>query len=265
MSYVWLIYALTSLTVCVGVVSHLLLFLCLAKDPLKCFRNSASYLIINLAVADFVVCLGALIVLSLVHNFPAVLSVRLYALPAFAWASIFSIFSIAVDRYLLTVRPFTHRVLLNGRRIAIWIATTWLLSMWPVLKTSIFGFNKVGSIIYHTIIVVFSLLTVLIYLITYFSLRKQGRFLSGQRQSQNRSQKEFLKTITIVAFIQILTFVPQNVLGLLDGLSYGSSSIVEVISFQVYFLNFATNPVLYFWRLTNYRRTLRLIVCRKTE
>jgi hypothetical protein len=261
MSHTELKYLTVYPTMSAGVMSHLVLLICLAKDPLKCFRNSASYLTINLALADFTVCTGGLILTSFAHKF----AVMNHILPALTWVSLFSILSIAVDRYLLTVRPFTHRVLLNGKRLAIWIASTWLLSLCTLVKTYIFGPDELVSIIYHTIMVLFTLLTGLIYLITYFSLRKQRRDIAGQRQSRNRSQHEFLKTITMVAFIQILTMVPENVRGLLESLSYQSDLTAQVILFQMYCLNFAINPFLYFWRLKNYRRTLCLIFCRKTQ
>jgi hypothetical protein len=45
----------------VGVFMHLLLLIALLKDPLKCFRNSGTYLVGNLAVSDFLVCLLAYI------------------------------------------------------------------------------------------------------------------------------------------------------------------------------------------------------------
>ena len=250
--------------ICFGVVSHLLLLVCLAKDPLKCFRNSASYLVTNLALADFIVCTAGMLETTFVYKFTTVLQ---NILTAVAWVSLFSIFLIAIDRYMLTVHPFTHRVLLNERRIAIWIASNWLFSLSLLAKSFVFDNEKVHSIIFHTIFITFAVLTGLIYLITYFSLRKQGRDISQQRDSRNQSlQKDFLKTITIVAFIQILTLVPENIRGLMHGLSLGGdSSFTEVILFQIYCLNFAINPFLYFWRLKNYRRTFCLVICRKAQ
>jgi hypothetical protein len=107
-------------THCAGVVSHLLLFTCLLKDPLKCFRNSATYLIANLVLSDFITCSAGLIRMTTIF----------YVWNTAMLVSLLSVFSIAIDRYVLTVHPFKHRVLLNGRRIAIWILSLWLLSSW---------------------------------------------------------------------------------------------------------------------------------------
>ena len=38
-----------------GVISHALLLIAFAKDPLKCFRNSATYIVANLAVSDLTI------------------------------------------------------------------------------------------------------------------------------------------------------------------------------------------------------------------
>ncbi|XP_028415760.1 uncharacterized protein LOC114539332 [Dendronephthya gigantea] len=40
-----------------GVVSHVLLLIAFIKDPLKCFKNSATYLVANLAVSDLLISL----------------------------------------------------------------------------------------------------------------------------------------------------------------------------------------------------------------
>ncbi len=42
-----------------GVISNTLLLVAFRKDPLKCFRNSATYLVMNLSVCDGLTCLFA--------------------------------------------------------------------------------------------------------------------------------------------------------------------------------------------------------------
>jgi hypothetical protein len=259
-------------TICAGVLSHFLLLVCLAKDPLKCFRNSASYLVGNLALADFIVCsLGMMRDMIFVNNLEVTTFLE-YAATTATLISVFSLFSVALDRYVLTVHPFTHRSLLNGRKIAVWIVSIWLLSSYYLIKGSIFGLHKVDGIIYLMIYIIVPSLSRLIYLVTFFALRKQGRDISQHGQFRNRTlQQEFLKTIIVVAFIQFFTLVPTTIAALISvvtdspsGRLDGDSTIVRVISYQVYFLNFAINPFLYIWRLKNYRRTFCLVVCRKT-
>jgi ABC-type Fe3+ transport system permease subunit len=179
------------------------------------------------------------------------------------FVSLLSIFSIAIDRYVLTVHPFKHRVLLNGRRIAIWIVSIWLLSLCLLVKYLAFGLNQMDNKIYDAIFIIIAVVSSLIYVLIYFSLRRQQRDISQQSRSRNRAlQEEFVKTIMIVAFIQIFTLVPTSVHGLIYGWSR-DSSVVNLIFFEMYFVNFAINPFLYIWRLKNYRKTFRLILCRK--
>ena len=116
MAYSELKYLPIHFTLCAGVVSHLVLFICLIKDPLKCFRNSPTYLITNLALFDFIVCTVGL--MRMIFAEKQQKSTAVYISNTAMMVSLLSIFSIAIDRYMLTVHPFK---LLNGRRIRIWI------------------------------------------------------------------------------------------------------------------------------------------------
>ena len=260
MSYTKLKYLSIYFTLCAGVVLHLLLFICWIKDPLKCFRNSATYLVTNLALADFMACTVGLIRINASQEFSTVF----YISNTVQLASLFSMLSIAIDRYLMTVHPFNHRVLLNERRICICIASIWLLSCYPLVKDLTLGPNQMDNKIYNTLFVIIAMVTSLIYVTTNFSLRKQGRGIQ-QNQSRDRAlREEFLKTIIMVAFIQILTLVPESVRSIVTSGSKSSDvSSLELLVFQLYCLNFAINPILYIWRLRNYRQTFRLVICRK--
>ena len=255
-------------TLGVGVVSHLLLFICLIKDPLKCFRNSATYLITNLALSDFIVCTFGFMRMIFIHKLSA--SVVMYISNTAMLASMFSIFSIAIDRYMLTVHPFKHRVLLNGRRIAIWIFLIWLLCSCLLVAELIVGLDQsMKLLIYHIIFVIIASVTSFIYVVTYFSLKKRERDISQlQSRSQNRIlQETFLKTIMIVAFVQTSTIFPAVIDGIDDGWSVSRGDlddfeIEDLIFFAMYCLNFSVNPSLYLWRLKNYRQTFRLVFCK---
>ena len=243
-----------------GIVSHVLLFICLLKDPLKCFRNSATYLIANLAVSDFITCVCITIRKCFEHEFPPIRSLMDTAM----FSSLLLIFSIAIDRYLLTVHPFKHRVLLNRRRIAIWIASIWLISFCLLARYLAFRLKKIDQIIYDTMFIVTALITSLIYILTCFSLKKQGRIILQHNRSQKQFlQENFVKTIMVVAFIQFFTLVPAYVNALMCDWSMKDFSVARLTILQIHFLNFTVNPFVYVWRLRNYQRTFRLIFCKK--
>ena len=196
-------------TLCTGILSHLLLFICLIKDPLKCFRNSATYLIMNLALSDCIVCTLGLMQM-IFADADELLTVG-YVSNTAILVSLFSIFSIAIDRYVLTVHPLKHRLFLNGKKIAIWIVSVWLLGFYQLVKILIFGSDqKEDRLIFVTVFLTFSLVTFFIYILIYFTLKRREREISQQQsQSGNRVlQEAFLKTIMIVAFAQIVTLVP---------------------------------------------------------
>ena len=244
-------------TLFAGISSHLMLLICLVKDPLKCFRNSATYLITNLAFSDLISCVFGLIEIL---DFSEVVS---NTSKTATFASLLSILSIAIDRYILTVHPFKHRVLLNGRRIAIWIVSIWLLSLCLLVKYLAFDMNQMNNKIYDATFIIIAVITSLMYVLIYFSLRKKQQDISEQNRSGNRAlQEAFVKTIMIVAFNQIFTVVPTSVYCLINGWA-DDFSVANLILFEIYFVNFAINPFLYIWRLKNYRETFLLIFCRK--
>ena len=103
--------------------SNILLLVGIIMDPLKCFRNSSSYLIINLAAMDILTCSTALLrwLSCAVRN-------ELYPfhnLPIYISAS--SIFTMACDRYMSCVHPFKCRVLITRK-----VTLTVILLQWSL-------------------------------------------------------------------------------------------------------------------------------------
>ena len=106
----------------VGVVSNVLLLVAFIKGPLKCFRNTGTYLVMNLSAFD---CLMG-VFSSLAHITP-----RNSALNPFFYFFVFwmgvvsfvSITSISIDRYLVVAYPIKHRILMNAKVMILWIAS----------------------------------------------------------------------------------------------------------------------------------------------
>ncbi len=118
--------------VCIfGVISHVLLLIAFIKDPLKCFKNSGTYLVANLAVSDLLTCL--------IGPFSYCIPTETYWFlqPVFVTitASILTIASISLDRFLMVVYPMKHRVFMNGKVIIVWSACIWLICFISSMKT----------------------------------------------------------------------------------------------------------------------------------
>ena len=116
----------------VGAVANLMLLIAFVKDPLKCFRNSATYLVGNLALSDMVYNLHLITgVLQNVRN-DVVDFLSYFSF----YSSMVTIFSIALDRFLMIRYPFKHRILTSKKKMAAWITVIWFLS-------SLHSFKKV--------------------------------------------------------------------------------------------------------------------------
>ena len=258
-----------------GVVSNVLLLIAFIKDPLKCFKNSATYLVANLAVSDFMVSLCQPYKDWIVHlTFRAILTMA-------TSVSMLTIISIAADRCLMVTYPFKHHYMMSGRKITIWLTFVWVSSLIVFIRS--IGFREKKNIyqfsvsVYLTVTII--LVTSILYVLTFISLRKQARKLALQNESGlDRSQeirllkeRRFLWTIFLVAFITFIGIVPFSILmhvskikGIrLDGTLALPLDILNYFLSVLFLFTFANNPLIYFLRLRNYRKTFHLLYCRK--
>ncbi len=115
-------------TICIlGVVSNGLLLLAFFKDPLKCFRNSATHFVTNLSISDCLTCLFALF-LDITANYmtPENHEIILFLALWFETVSLASLTSISIDRFLTVAYPIKHRILIKGKVIFLWLAVIWI-------------------------------------------------------------------------------------------------------------------------------------------
>ena len=178
----------------IGILANLMLLIAFIKDPLKCFRNSATYLVGNLALSDLLLNL-----LSVSRTFlDSENAVVVFLQYVSFYSSMWTIFSIALDRYLMITYPFKHRFLMSGKKMAIWIAFIWFLSsVHPVKKIFLRNENDanakpgVGSVLV--------LFTAVVYGKTYFVLRKQARSMIGKKTTFSSKQCRYApnKSISI--------------------------------------------------------------------
>ena len=254
-----------------GIISNVLLLVAYIKNPLKCFRNSGTYLLMNLSVSDLATCIFApfyfefieIINLSYFFGFLAQSSGN---------ASILSIVFISFDRFLLVVYPLKHRHFIKGRNVVICVFAIWLMaSILPILRMLDSELALTGQICSAAILV---MLSAALYAITYSKLKEHSKSIASQNSTENRAQerriqkdKQFLKTIILIACIALVCIVPSMLYFLLNrSLGFSQNNLTHKIFYEVsrviLYTNFVINPWIYILRLPIYRKTFYLIYCK---
>ena len=254
-----------------GAVSNVLLLVAFIKDPLKCFRNSGTYLVMNLSVSD---CITSLLCGLL---FEIARGTFLYPILGFfffwiAGVSFVSITSISIDRFLMVAYPIKHRILVKGKIMILWISGTWITNF----AASIFIlFSDIRDSrnrqVLCTCCMILVIISAVMYSSTYYKLKKQSRNLALQNSTENRAQeirilkeKRFLKTIIIIACVAFVCTVPCLLLFLFYEYQSSALKVPYTICISMFLSNFAVNPLIYIIRLPNYRKTFYLLYCRRT-
>ncbi|XP_028397081.1 delta-type opioid receptor-like [Dendronephthya gigantea] len=261
-----------------GVFAHVFLIVAFIKDPLKCFRNSGTYLVANLAISDLLTSLTSLIIflqrdladpwcfefLTLPTVFASLVSIS---------ASILTIAAISIDLFVMTVYPIKHRVLMKGKVIFVWLACTWLISTGiaaPVFFPSTMNGVDLPLHILRDFATAVILFASVMYGLTCYKFMKQtknfalGHISNRQEHIRVMKEKRFLRTISLIACIQIVCVVPSAIFSnsrtLEASPTIDQSSLIPINIFATLFhANFAVNPVVYVLRLPNYRKTFYLL------
>ncbi len=260
-----------------GILSNIFLLLGMIMDPLKCFRNSSSYLIMNLGVTDILTCSVAFLFfywrpcvngyeMNTFFNFPSYIAYT-------------SIFTMASDRYMSCVHPFKYRVLIT-RRVSLTVILLQVLLCIGYMILEVFLTNLL--VIYSRCIIGFFVLlgAAILYCKATYVLKANSRYLrdattlsstSQSRMSQSTrlaNEKRLLTTMFLVSFITIATLAPFTAYELFSGTSHyvnENSEFSERDSYHIlvrtlFLVNFSINPFMYAWRLMNYSKTFRTLV-----
>ena len=270
----WRHFLLYSECLC-GVLLQLMLLFALVKDPLKCFRNSAVYLVANLSIADLNVCIRSVLTIALD---PESRVMEFWGHSTIV-ASLLTILSIAIDRYVMVSNPIKHRIFIGNKKMILWIALIWFLSFAESITQLIKDEESpYDDLVRHSCYPLIVLATFAFYIATFRHLTKQSRTLSQlstnstesrAQEVRIRNEKRFLKTIIIIGVIAIVTILPNALFNQIQQVGghkeeNEGGDVTSMILYAIWTLNFIINPVLYVWRLPKYRKTFRIIYCCNT-
>ena len=272
--HVWLII------VCfLGMASNVLLLFAFIKDPLKCFRNSGTYFVMNLSVSDCLSCSIGPFYLTKKYGIPTTTSDFIVEFVSFWFGgvSFISIMSISIDRFLLVAYPIKHRILIKSKLIIMWLAAIWIVTCLLSILITLRDYIPVnGRNIGYIFSVIIIIVSVVMYSLTYCKLKKQSRNIVVVSSNEGRAQeirilkeKRFLKTVIIIALVAFSCVLPSIMIFYLN---YDSSSpvklnviskVIGTVSLLIIYINYAVNPLIYILRLPNYRKTFCLLYCRR--
>ena len=257
-----------------GIVSNILLLLCLIKDPLKCFRNSASYFIMSLSVSDVLVCICRLIEAHCQLGTDGKLHFLLH-FPLYV--SMFGGFFLACDRYFIAVFPLKYKYIVTWRVTLTVVIIHWVFSFGLATMEGLYGNSSVGFYLLNILFTTTLVIGLYLYAKTAWVLYRQSQYWNNtESQPENfqirrlQNQRRFIATICLVSVTTVVCFVPIFAYVFLTTSSsaedkhmsekYNSDKIYILLN-CLFSLNFTVNLFIYIWRLKNYRATVRTVVC----
>lgn len=258
------------------VVGNAILLFVTFKDPRKSLRLLPPVLLItNLSASDFLLGLlnVSLVALrdayrsSLVHMpFVAVFKAIMYTvLCTTLFVSSYSIIALSITCYVAISRPVEYKSIITRRRLKIYIALLWLISiaMCGIPVTNIP--ERTYTLIYlHTHASLPAILLTVTYVKIFRALVRRTRELQHGRYDSIASyalerERRMVITIIIVLALFYITYMPQYVtLHLLYFCKPCQQSLtfhkIDVALSRFLYINSAINPFIYAWRIPKYRR-----------
>ncbi len=201
--------SVTTLLIFTNVPGNILVILAVVVDPNKNLRTPFNWLVVNLAIADLIVGVIAQPLAVYFHikegldnnGVRVEESLAIYIIYFISCtASILSVSSLAVERYLAVRKPNTYRNKVTNKRIVVTIVIIWLVSFsLPYINLNV-GFSTYAFIYANTSIA----LGVIIIGITYTLMKRKvgvskmscrsGRCLTDLSSSEEASSALFRKT-----------------------------------------------------------------------
>ena len=243
----------------------------------RSLRKRSMYLVINQAVADMfaggfaiITCcvLGSMCDYWAINYFSIAFSVFVFAFQYFfPLASLLNLTAISLDRTHATFLPFKHR-LVKKKIFGLVIVALWITAGLFTTSIVLTFHDEFTTFEFKDILLPyfsFFLLCLLIILVSYSSIAI--KIVSGNQPhhhgATNRERK-LTKTLFIVTVVSLLLTLPHAILRILSLVSFNP---VVTLSFQawfrlnlsVFFLFFANsfvNPVLYSFRMPEFKRAL---------
>ena len=181
---------------------NILIILAVVRDPNKNLRTPFNWLVVNLATADLIVGFITQPISAYyhvkeglrMHRYLAELKTLHIAFFISCTASIFSLTSLAVERYMAVSKPNTYRTNVGNKRIALTVGVIWLISLsLPQIYLKV-GFTTYGFIFANSSILV----AVSIICITYAGMRRKFNEVKTKTVRKRNTQAQLSSTEAVM-------------------------------------------------------------------
>ena len=270
------------------IVANSLLLVTFLVDPLKIFRNPTSYFLIGLAIVDLLTALiqepiyaACFMLMYFQHpswtkckswmKFTAYFS----AFPISISASI--VFAFTLTQYIVVASPLRYGRMITKKKalisvVAIYLYHT-LFCCLPLMGVPQETKHAI-DLFFHRYTVV--LVTIVVYIILHCTMKKKmtaGRSLQSEEGRHVQVQRSFVRLNVVLLIIMIMFFVPSVLLMtirfFLDDIftaRYGIRVlVVNLMTDNLLYLKFLFDPIVYAWRMSKYRKSLKSTVYRNKD
>ena len=260
-------------------------------------RNSTNLLIISLALADLffiVICVPFTATMYAMPIWPfgdAWCKIYQYMINVTAYASVYTLVLMSLDRYLAVVHPISTMGLRNERNTYIAIIITWAMIFVfniPILmqyqkidyefmgemrsacmNMRIYDNPKQGRLLYGCFFAFGYVIPLTLVTILYGAMIKRllyGVVPRGNQSSESmRSKRRVTRMVVIVVLIFAICWLPIQVIFMLTNFgSYPESTsfvVVQIASNCLAYMNSCVNPILYAFLSENFRKSFRKVLC----
>ena len=267
------------------IVANSLLLVTFLVDPLKIFRNPTSYFLIGLAIVDLLTALiqepiYATCFMLMYFQHPSWTKCESWM----KFAAYFSAFPISIStsivfaftltQYIVVASPLRYGRMITKKKallsvVAIYLYHT-LFCCLPLMGVPLETKHAI-DLFFHRYTVV--LVTIVVYIILHYAMKKKmtaGRSLQSEEGRHVQVQRSFVRLNVVLLIIMIMFFVPSVLLMtirfFLDDIftaRYGIRVlVVNLMTDNLLYLKFLFDPIVYAWRMSKYRKSLKSTVYR---
>ncbi|XP_058951342.2 cannabinoid receptor type 1B-like [Pocillopora verrucosa] len=270
------------------IVANSLLLVTFLVDPLKIFRNPTSYFLIGLAIVDLLTALiqepiYATCFMLMYFQHPSWTKCKSWmkfaayfsAFPISISASI--VFAFTLTQYIVVASPLRYGRMITKKKallsvVAIYLYHT-LFCCLPLMGVPQETKHAI-DLFFHRYTVV--LVTIMVYIILHYTMKKKmtaGRSLQSEEGRHVQVQRSFVRINVVLLIIMIMFFVPSVLLMtirfFLDDIftaRYGIRVlVVNLMTDNLLYLKFLFDPIVYAWRMSKYRKSLKSTVYRNKD